>query len=92
MLIVAALGVLIESGFTPAAFAHIADITDGRQSSRGMAMGVYSFLLGAGQLVGAGLGAPFAARWRMDGVLACTALLALVALGGVAGMRRPQEP
>ena len=83
---VAALGILVESGFTPAAFAHIADLTDARESYRGMAMGVYSLLLGAGQLIGAGLGAPFAARWQMDGLLACTAVLAVVGFIGVSLM------
>lgn len=87
MLGIAVLGVLVESGFTPAAFAHMADLTDARESSRGMAMGVYSLLLGAGQLAGAGIGAPVVARWKMDGVLACTAILAVLALGGVAFMR-----
>ncbi|HVT40298.1 MAG TPA: MFS transporter [Gemmatimonadaceae bacterium] len=91
MLAVTVLGVLVESGFTPAAFAHMADLTDTRGSSRGMTMGVYSLLLGAGQLAGAGLGAPLAARWQMDGVLACTAVLALISLAGVARMRVPSK-
>ena len=86
-LVVAAAAVLVESGFTPAAFAHLADITDAHEESRGGAMGLYSLLLGLGQLIGAGLGAPFAARWQMDGVLAVTALLATIALIGVSRMR-----
>ena len=52
-----------------------------------MTMGVYSLLLGAGQLAGAGMGAPLAARWQMDGVLAGTAVFAAIALGGIALMR-----
>ena len=92
---VAVIGVLVESGFTPAAFAHLANVTDTNEASRGATMGVYSLLLGAGQLAGAAIGAPFAARWQMDGVLACTALLATVSLIGVARMRsdaRPSSP
>lgn len=101
LLVVAVIGVLVESGFTPAAFAHLADVTDTDEASRGATMGVYSFLLGAGQLAGAAIGAPFAARWQMDGVLACTALLAAVSLIGVARMgpdtrpvsaRNPRQP
>jgi len=89
ILIVAAMAVMVESGFTPAAFAHLADLTDAHESSRGTSMGVYSLLLGVGQLVGAALGAPLAARWQMNGVLAATGLLALIAFAGVARMRPP---
>jgi len=89
ILVVAAMAVMVESGFTPAAFAHLADLTDAHESSRGTSMGVYSLLLGVGQLVGAGVGAPLAARWQMNGVLAATGLLAIVALAGVVRMRPP---
>jgi MFS family permease len=75
--------VLVESGFTPAAFAHLADATAVHDGSRGAALGLYSLLLGTGQLLGNALGAPFAMRWQMDGVLALTALLGSVALLGV---------
>lgn len=78
--------VLIESGFTPAALAHLADVTGAHDASRGAAMGLYSLLLGTGQLAGNVVGAPFAARWQMDGVLLVTALLAAIALAGVARM------
>ena len=83
VLAIAAVSVMIESGFTPAAFAHLADITDARERSRGRAMGLYSLLLGLGQLMGAAIGAPFAAQWQMDGVLAATAILAVIALAGI---------
>ncbi len=86
LLIIAAAAVIVESGFTPAAFAHLADITDTRDQSRGRAMGLYSLLLGFGQLIGAAVGAPFSARWQMDGVLAATGLLAGVALVGISRM------
>ncbi|MEX2152719.1 MAG: MFS transporter [Gemmatimonadaceae bacterium] len=82
-------GVLVESGFTPAAFAHMADITDVGDASRGMTMGIYSMLLGTGQLAGAVLGAPLAAALQMDGVLMATAGLALVAM--IAVGRMPQS-
>ena len=84
----AALFVLVESGYTPVAFAHLADATVTLDPSRGAALGLYSVLLAAGQLVGNLVGAPFAARWQMDGVLAVTALFALVSLAGVARMPR----
>jgi len=78
--------VLVESGFTPAAFAHLADATEVHDGSRGAALGLYSLLLGSGQLLGNALGAPFAMRWQMDGVLGLTALLASIALLGVLRM------
>ena len=84
----AALFVLVESGYTPVAFAHLADATVTLDPSRGAALGLYSVLLAAGQLLGNVIGAPFAARWQMDGVLTATALFALVALAGVSRMPR----
>lgn len=88
LLAVGIAGVLIESGFTPAAFAHMADLTDALRDVRGLAMGIYSMLLGAGQLAGAVLGSPVAAAWQMDGVLIATALLALAAMFAVVRMPR----
>lgn len=84
----AALLVLVESGFTPAALAHLADLTRRHDTSRGAALGLYSFLLAAGQLLGNLLGAPIGARWRMDGILAMTAFLAITALVCVRRMPR----
>ncbi len=91
LLILGILGILIESGFAPAAFAHLADVTDASDDSRGAIMGFYAFLLAAGQLAGAALGSPFAARWQMDGVLVVTTLLAVIALAGVARMPSPRS-
>ena len=90
VLAVGAAGVLVESGFTPAGFAHLADVTDGRAGARGMTMGVYSMLLGAGQLAGALVGSPLAARWQMDGVLVATAVLAVIAIAAV--LQMPSAP
>jgi MFS family permease len=78
----AALLVCVEAGFTPAAFAHLAELTVPVDASRGAALGLYSVLLGAGQLAGNLLGGPFAARWQMDGVLTLTAILAVVSFVG----------
>ena len=72
----------MEAGFTPAAFSHLAELTAPMDGSRGAAMGLYSVILGAGQLMGNLLGGPFAARWQMNGVLALTAVLAVVSLLG----------
>ncbi len=92
VVVLAAVFVLVESGYTPAAFAHLADLTAELDSARGAALGLYSFVLAAGHLAGNVVGAPFAARWQMDGVLLVTALLALTSLAGVARMRPPALP
>ncbi|MBI5490442.1 MAG: MFS transporter, partial [Deltaproteobacteria bacterium] len=89
VLVAATAFVLVECGFTPAALAQLGDLTAGRDESRGAAMGLYSLLLGTGQLLGNLLGGPLAARWAMDGVLALTGAFALVALACVRGMGIP---
>jgi len=62
------------SGFTPAALAYLADITEEYAGDRGAIMGLYSVFLGVGQFVGSSLGGPFA-DWRgMDGVILLSAL------------------
>lgn len=76
---------LVEAGYTPAVFGHLAQLTVPVDASRGAVLGLYSVLLGAGQVAGNLLG-PFAARWQMDGVLALTAILAVVSLRGVRRM------
>ena len=78
--------VLVEEGFTPAAFAHLAELTVPLNASRGAALGLYSVLLGAGQLLGNLLGGLFSARWQMDGVLGLTAMLAVLSLVGAMRM------
>lgn len=78
--------VLVEAGYTPAVFGHLAQLTVPVDASRGAALGLYSVLLGAGQVAGNLLDGPFAARWQMDGVLALTAILAVVSLRGVRRM------
>ena len=71
--------IMIESGFTPAALSLLAGAV-GPGVGRGAAMGMYSFLLSVGALIGSVL-----AGWRDDGwplMGSCTphSMLALVAL------------
>ncbi len=71
--------IVVQSGFTPAALAHLADITLGHAEERGAIMGLYSVFLGLGQFLGASLGGPFV-DWRgADGMILATALLGAVA-------------
>lgn len=82
-LVIFFIGVLLESGFTPAALGYLADISERYVGDRGAIMGLYSVLLGLGQLIGGGLGGPFAHQWGMDGVILLTLLFGLVALATV---------
>ncbi len=81
--IVLAFLVVLESGFTPAALAHLAEVTEVLDADRNAALAGYSVLLAAGQLLGIALGGVFAALWQLDGLLAATVPLAAVAIAGV---------
>jgi MFS family permease len=73
-------GIFVESGFTPAALAYLAEIAEERPGHRGAVMGLYSVLLSVGQLLGGALAAPFAERLGINGLIILTGLLCLVAL------------
>lgn len=47
------IGLLLVSGFTPVALAFLAEISESHVEHRGAVMGLYSVLLGLGQLLGA---------------------------------------
>ncbi len=77
------LALMVVSGFTPAALTYLADLTEGAPVNRGAIMGLYTVLFGLGQLMGEFLGGPFG-DWRgVDGLLALTFLLSLIALATV---------
>lgn len=74
-----AASVMVESGFTPAALALLADMV-GSQGNRGTAMGIYSALLGVGALLGALIASALAARFAIDELIFGTLALALIAM------------
>ena len=80
LVVMVMVGVFVESGFTPAALAYLAEIAEERAEDRGSVMGVYSVLLSVGQLLGGALAAPFADRLGVNGLIILTGLLCLVAL------------
>ena len=76
--VVLVISILIQSGFTPAALAYLADIAEGHPENRGAIMGLYSVFLGLGQFLGSSLGGPFV-DWRgADGMVVATTLLGLI--------------
>lgn len=74
-----AAAIMVESGFTPAALAWLAD-TLPPHSGRGAAMGIYSVLLSLGAIVGSLLAGILGNRFAIDGLLFATAGMALLAL------------
>lgn len=74
-----AMTIMVESGFTPAALALLAEAI-GSQPGRGAAMGIYSVLLSVGALAGSLLAAALGARFFVDGLIFGTFVLALTAL------------
>lgn len=72
-------GIFVESGFTPAALAYLAEIAEEHAEDRGSVMGVYSVLLSVGQLSGTALAGPFSSLWAMEGLILLTGLLTAVA-------------
>lgn len=75
LLLISAAGLLVMSGFTPAALSYMGAISGRFEAERGTIMGIYSVLLGVGQLIGSSLGGIFA-DWRgVDGLIFLTAVL-----------------
>lgn len=73
------LSIMVQSGFTPAALAYLADITESFTTDRGAIMGLYSVFLGLGQFLGASIGGIFV-DWRgADGMALVTGLLGILA-------------
>jgi MFS family permease len=74
-----AITIMVESGFTPAALALLAQAI-GSQAGRGAAMGIYSVLLSVGALAGSLMAAGLGSRFFIDGLILGTFVLALAAL------------
>ena len=73
-------GIVILSGFTPAALTYLADITEAYAEDRGSIMGLYSVFLGVGQIIGITAGG-FFASWRgIDGLLLLSGIFAVITL------------
>lgn len=79
-------GVFLEAGFTPAALTHLSDISAEFRDDRGLIMGAYSVVVGAGYLLGNVLGGVFAEWFLFDGLALLTIGLAIVALVSITAM------
>lgn len=89
--LVAAVGLFVLAGATPAALGLLADISERFPTDRGAIMGLYSVFLAIGQITGSLIGGA-AATWRgIDGLLIATVVLLLLALVPLWFLRK-QEP
>jgi MFS family permease len=77
--VVAAGGLFVLAGATPAALGMLADISEHHPSDRGVIMGLYSVFLAIGQVVGSLLGGGAAEWMGIDGLLLASAALLLLA-------------
>jgi MFS family permease len=80
LVVVALAGLFVLAGATPAALGMLADISETHPSDRGAIMGLYSVFLGLGQIVGS-VASGAAADWlAVDGLLAASVALLVIAL------------
>jgi MFS family permease len=79
ILLVYAGAIMIQSGFTPAALTYLVEVA-GQTQARGGTMGVYTLLLGLGNVLGAGLGGVLARLWFINGLIIGTLLFAIPAI------------
>lgn len=79
--------IVVMSGFTPAALTHMAAISETIPGKRGAVMGLYSVLLGVGQLFGVFIGGLFVDWQGFTGLMIYSLILALVSAGSVIYMR-----
>jgi MFS family permease len=89
--LVAAFGLFVMAGATPAALGLLADVSERFPDDRGAIMGLYSVFLALGQIGGALIGGIAADIRGVDGMLAGTMGLLLVALVPLAQLRRDEH-
>jgi DHA1 family multidrug resistance protein-like MFS transporter len=88
---VAAFGLFVLAGATPAALGLLADISERFPHDRGAIMGLYSVFLAVGQIAGALIGGIAADTRGIDGMLVATVALLVVALVPLAQLRRDED-
>jgi MFS family permease len=88
LVILAAGGLFVLAGATPAAIGLLADVTEAYPDDRGAIMGLYSVFLGVGQITGSLLGGWAAETAGLDGIFVSSLLLLGVALVPLSRLRR----
>lgn len=77
------LSVILASGFAPAALTHLASLSEDTPGERGAIMGLYSLLLGGGQLLGTWVGGIFSDIAGFNGLVVFGLLLTALAFWSV---------
>jgi DHA1 family multidrug resistance protein-like MFS transporter len=90
-ILAALFGLFVLAGATPAALGLLADISERFPADRGAIMGLYGVFLAVGQISGALIGGFSADLRGIDGLLAATMILLLVALLPLAQLRRQEH-
>lgn len=91
LILVAATGLFVLAGATPAALGLLADISESHPADRGAIMGLYSVFLGVGQVVGA-VASGTAADWLgIDGLLLVSVGLLLIAVLPIQRLRASEH-
>ncbi|HEY7591465.1 MAG TPA: MFS transporter [Candidatus Limnocylindrales bacterium] len=85
--LMAAIGVFVLAGATPAALGLLADVSEAYPADRGAIMGLYSVFLALGQIGGSFIGGASADRFGIDGILFSTLGLLVVAVVPLARLR-----
>jgi predicted MFS family arabinose efflux permease len=75
------------SGFTPASLTLMAAISELLPGKRGAVMGLYSVVMGVGQLIGASLGGLCVDLGGFYGLMGFSVVMGLISLGSVLYMR-----
>jgi MFS family permease len=78
--LLAAGGLFVMAGATPAAVGLLADMSEKFPSDRGAIMGLYSVFLALGQIIGAIIGGIAADRGGIDGMFIATLILLAIAM------------
>jgi Arabinose efflux permease len=80
------IGIFLEAGFTPAALAYLADQSRTFANDRGLVMGLYSVILGIGNLLGNVLGGIFAQIAYFDGLALLTIIFVLIGMASITSL------
>jgi MFS family permease len=84
-------GLVVLSGFTPAALTYLADVTESHREDRGTIMGLYSVFLGVGQVIGTTVGGFFATAAGIDGLLLLSAILGVIMVFTLVALRNQER-
>ncbi|WP_161977902.1 MFS transporter [Dictyobacter kobayashii] len=87
LLSVVVFGIVLLSGFTPASLTQMASISERMRGKRGAVMGLYSVVLGLGQLIGASIGGLAVDLAGFYGLMGFSAILGVLSLISVIYMR-----